>query len=636
MNTEAERSYFFGRFRLDGEKRILWCDDAPVQIPSKSIELLCLLVENHGEVTTKSQIWQSIWPDTFVEETNLTHNIYLLRKTFKDLGEKDLIQTVPRRGYRFTGAVSVTGRSFVMERRTQTRTTIEMVDGRDSANAPERSGSVRRSMFFSRVTAVTVIALLGVLAFVGYRAWQASYSGPEIRSIAVLPFKDLTGNDDDRRGLGLADILITRLSNIRELNIRPTQAVIGLENEMTDSVEAVRALNVDAVLEGTIFTSNESVRINARLLRVSDGSPIWAGTFEKPIQDEMRLQDELALQLVDALAFSMSGQERRALTKRFTESADAYQLYTKGRYEWNKRSTAGMIEAQRLFRNAIEKDPKFALAYSGLADTVAMNSQDETAFRAVEKALELDPKLAEAHATKGFLLLFRQWNWDGAEDAFKHSIDLNPGYATSHHWYATLLAIKGRNEEAKGEMRLALEIDPLSYNFLADLGQIHYFAGQYDIAEQYCLRALEIYPEFSFAHEYLHYIYIKTGEHKKALEHIIASDTRYSVTLAEPDDKLNARLKKMFDGYRYAFDKNGISGYLEHRFPGETVQGDAFYLYAAKNALLGETDKALDYLEKAKSERPFLMAFVKADPRFETLRADQRFGNILRGMNLGD
>ena len=200
-----------------------------------------------------------------------------------------------------------------------------------------------------------------------------------------------------------------------------------------------------------------------------------AGQFEKPQQEELKLQDEIALQVVDALALNLSGNEKNALTKRYTESADAHQLYVKGRYEWNKRSAAGMYEAERLFRNAIEKDPNFALAYIGLADRIVTNADAAEAWTLIPKALELDPNLAEAYATSGFLITFHNGDWQYAEAEFKKSIELNPGYATAHHWYATLLAIQGRTDEAKSEMHRALEINPLSHNFLTDLGQASLF-----------------------------------------------------------------------------------------------------------------------------------------------------------------
>ncbi len=436
-----------------------------------------------------------------------------------------MIQTVPRRGYRFAGEVRKVENcngEIIIERHALTQTLIEDVSDEAESETQSREETKTKRKFLinspSRfhpftlsIIAVLLVALLGGFAFWrSNRTNTGNVSG--IKSIAVLPFKTIDSNKENSyHGLGLTDILITRLSNIKEINVRPTSAVTAYENQEIDLQQIGEKLNVDAVLEGTIYRTADKVRVTARLIKTSDNAPIWAAQFEKPLQDELRLQDEIALQVVDALALNLSGNEKNALTKRYTESADAHQLYVKGRYEWNKRNFAGMVEAERLFRNAIEKDPNFTLAYVGLADRIATNADAAESWTLIAKALELDPNLAEAYATNGFLLTFHEWNWQDAEVHFKKSIELNPGYATAHHWYATLLAIQGRTDEAKSEMRRALEINPMSYNFLADLGQLHYFAREYDKAEEYCRKALEIYPDFQFAHQYLFDIYLLTG-----------------------------------------------------------------------------------------------------------------------------
>ncbi|MBA4185980.1 MAG: tetratricopeptide repeat protein, partial [Acidobacteria bacterium] len=392
-------------------------------------------------------------------------------------------------------------------------------------------------------------------------------------------------------------------------------------------------LNVDAVLEGTIYRTADKVRVTARLIKTSDNAPIWAAQFEKPLQDELRLQDEIALQVVDALALNLSGNEKNALTKRYTESADAHQLYVKGRYEWNKRNFAGMIEAERLFRNAIEKDPNFALAYVGLADRIATNTDAGEAWTLINKALELDPNLAEAYATLGFLHTFHVWNWQYAEADFKKSIELNPGYATAHHWYATLLAIQGRTDEAKSEMRRALEINPMSYNFLADLGQLHYFAREYDKAEEYCRKALEIYPDFGFAHGYLSDIYLLTGEYDKAVDEDLEIAKTYGA-FASQTDKSNENQLRDLAKYRVIYQQGGIKKYMEFLMTMKADNANIFYGNAQKYTFLGDKEKALDNLEKAFESKAFLMVFVKADPLFDSLRSEPRYQEILRKMNL--
>jgi DNA-binding winged helix-turn-helix (wHTH) protein/TolB-like protein len=636
----------FGKFRLDTEKRVLWYQGEPVNMALKEIELLCALTEKSGEVITKAELLDKVWRDSFVEESNLSRHIYILRKTFEEYGEKDLIQTVPRRGYRFTGEVREIGSGeFAGGQNGLTQPSIKTEEGGKEEKKERRESASPVFFLSARFLFASFVALL-VLLVGGFAFWYSknSQSGmplAEIKSIAVLPFKTIDSNgENEHQGLGLTDVLITRLSNIRELNVRPTSAVLGFGNQ--DSISFGRKLNVDAVLEGTIYRTGDKVRVTARFLKVSDQTPIWAGQFEKTLQDELKLQDEIALQVVDALALDLSSGEKNALTKRFTESADAHQLYIKGRFEWNKRNHGGMSKAHQLFQQAIEKDPNFALAYVGLADSSLMSGDSHQAWLVLSKALELDPNLADAYASKGFAEMFYYWDWDAAEMYLKKSIELNPNCVNGHHWYAELLAIRGRNEEAQAEMRKALEINPLSYNFLADLGQIYYFNREYDTAKEYCEKALEIYPDFHFAHLYLQYIYLKTGEYDKAVEeYLIVTKAREALAVETIESK-NVRETEI-NRVRQIYLDGGIEKWLkDHYITGgleEPMTHSDFYGSALGYALLDDKENAIDNLEKAFSVRAthhFTMPFVKAEPIFDNLRDEPRYQEVLRKMKLND
>lgn len=634
MNSKNTPLREFGKFRLDAEKKVLWFDDEPVKLALKEIELLCVLTESGGEVFTKDELLNKVWADSFVEESNLARHIYVLRKTLKEFGAENLIETVPRRGYRFAGKIrEIENVELVIERHSLTKTLIEIQEEGEKGRKEEwKIKSAWKSFLLTVTGAILLLAFIGSVGFLGYRNLKAKTFTSEIKSIAVLPFETIDGEKgNEHQGLGLADVLITRLSNIKEINVRPTSAILNFDYQ--DSITFGEKLKTDAILEGAIYRTSDKVRVTARLIKVDDGSPIWAGQFEKPLQDELRLQDEIALQVVDALALNLSGNEKNALTKRYTESVDAFRLYQKGRYEWNKRSWQGMIDAQRLFRSAIERDPNFALAHVGLSDTIAISTEPTEAYNAVQKALELDPNLAEAHASLGFLQMFHDWRWREAETSLKKSIEFNPNYATAHHWYAQLLAIEGRNSEAKAAMRRALEINPLSYNFLADLGQIYYFAGEYKEAEEYCRKALEIYPDFTFAREYLADIYLKTGEYEKAVEEEIKAQ-KINLTFANESAERKKYLEADIDARRKIYREGGIKRFVENLTVGPQ-EPSFYYLYAARYAFLGEREKALDRLEKAFEGRGFLTAFVKADPVFSSLRDEPRYREILRKMNLG-
>ena len=623
MKEVPAEQWQFGDFRLDAQRKVLTrTDGEAIDLPLKQIEVLCMLIRNQGELVTKDELQQEIWEHAFVGESNLSRHIYLLRKTLKSVGaDERLIENVPRRGYRFAGEARVIGPDEIfVEKRTQTRTLIEFRD----ESKPARS-RLRTVAFASVVILATVATTL-----VGYRYLAAESTRPVINSLAILPFRVSDSQAGTSHiGSGLADILTTRLSNIKNVKIRQVGALPSGENR--DAVAMGKQMQVDAILEGSIYYSHEKVRVTARLIRVSDASVEWSGEFDRLRKEELQLQNELALQIVPALAVNLTSAERDRIAKNYTTNADAYDLYLKGRYEWNKRTGAGMVEAQRMFRNAIAADPAFTLAYVGLADTLLMHqpSSDEAAAM-INKALELDPNLAEAHASDGFYKMFFEWRWTEAEASLRRSLELNPNYPTAHHWYATLLAIKGDTESAKVEMQKALELNPFSYNFLADLGQLYYFSGDYTEAEKYCLKALEIYPDFAFGHEYLHYIYIRTGQHEKAVAEIAKADEIHA-RFAQGNVNINY---DPLGRYGKAFRTAGLNGYLEHRFPNEATGPESFYFYALKHALVGDTTKALDYLEKSTEARMFSSAFIKAEPIFDRLRAEPRYQQILQKMGL--
>jgi DNA-binding winged helix-turn-helix (wHTH) protein/TolB-like protein len=649
MQVQTRRIYEFGRFRLDGNEGVLLMEGRPVPLTPKVFDLLLLLVENRGHLVPKEEIMSRLWPESFVEEVNVNRNISTLRRALNDSRNAPAyIETVSKRGYRFVASVvevETDEPELILERRTSAEIITDEeeiieVGGTYAGEAFEPvtltadpvarvrlSSRLRYAALLSALAIVTLAAAVVVWWATGQRR-PAATSG-RVNSIAILPFKDMGAQGDEHLGLGLADVLITRLSNLKEVKVRPTSAVQKFEGQEQESSAVGRLLGVDAVLEGSIYRIQEHIRVTARLMRVSDESPIWSGQFDDKAKDLLAVQNAVAEQVAESLVLNLSAGEKAALTRHYSENPDAYQLYVKGRYYWNKRSWPGMVQADYFFRRAIEKDPEFALAYLGLADKLFTEPANPEGYPALNKALALDPNLGEAYATAGFAHIFHQWDWQKAEENLKRSIELKPGYGTAHQWYATLLAITGRVDEAKQEMRMALEIDPMSPNFLADLGQMYYFAREYDEAESYCHKALEIAPDFVFAHEYLFEIYLKTGRVAEAFEECRQHARINTFDPAKDNAPDDARL-------RAKYLQAGMRGFLLQRIEDHGMRcPGACYVLSKFYARLGDKEQALGGLEKSYEARDFLMPFVYTDPVFDDLRAEPRFQTILHRMGLG-
>ncbi len=651
MQAQIKRVYEFRRFRLDAQEGVLLKDDRPVPLTPKAFDLLLLLVENRGHLVLKEEIMSRLWPESFVEEVNVNRNISTLRRALADSPtDPAYIETVPKRGYRFVAPaveVLVDGAELILERRTSAEIITEEEEITETGGGPGTDDvyepatlSTRRATQTSRISrlrqhtgllsAVVMLALVAAASYlaIAQRGRAATTAG--VKSLAVLPFKDMGATGDEHVGLGLADVLITRLGNLKAVTVRPTSAVLKFEGQEQESTAAGQLLGVDAVLEGSIYQSRDQIRVTARLMRVSDRSPMWSGQFDDRAKDMLAVQNAIAEQVVEALALNLSAGEKAALARPTSENADAYQLYVKGRYYWNKRSWQGMVQAGYLFRRAIERDPNFALAYLGLADQLATEPDNPEAFVALDKALALDPNLGEAYATMGFNQMFHQWDWPKAEESFRRAIELKPGYGTAHQWYATLLAVTGRVDEAKQEMRRALDIDPMSANFLADLGQMHYFAREYEEAEAYCRKALEVAPDFVFAHEYLTNIYLKTGRAAEAFDEWRQRD-RSNAFVAPANASLPNEAR-----VRAQYLQSGMNGFLQQRIKDHVGISDPnfFYEVARLYTLLGEREPALAGLERSYESKAFLLPFVNSDPVFDSLRAEPRFQAVLRRLSL--
>lgn len=493
MTTQARRLYNFGPFQLDTVTQVLRRDGKSVPLKPKLLELLILLIESSGRVIRKDELIKHFWPDTFVEESNLPISVCELRKALGEVhGERQYIETVPRRGYRFVARVSEAG---------------------DTSVQADSGG---------RIAEVTSNGAAG---------WAKG-------TIAVLPFKAIGATGDQYLGLGMADALITRLSNLRQITIRPTSSVRKYDREQ-DPVVAGRDLRVEWVLEGSVQKSGKRIRATVQLVSVGDGLSLWAETFDEKFTNIFAVEDSISKHVAAAVAPKLSVAERRHLAKRHTENAEAYQEYLKGRYFLEKRTEAGFRKAIGCFERAIQIDPSFALAYSGLADCYLFlhsHSRGPSGLLAEAKektleALRLDENLGEAHASLAELS-FYDWDWSGAEREFKRTLELNSNYPAAHHWYSVFLRAMGRFDEAMAESRKAQQLDPVSLSVNTQMGSLLYVSGRFDEAIEQLLQVVELDANYPNSHFYLGLAYEAKGMYDEAIREY---DLAISLSGADPE-----------------------------------------------------------------------------------------------------
>lgn len=646
----AKRLYRFGPFHLDPAEHLLLRDGESIPLRPKEFAVLLALVENHGHVLTKDELLNGVWSGQFVEEGNLNRQVSTLRRILGDSpDDAQYVETVPKVGYRFLAPVEEIrdqSADIVIQRHTIARVVTEEDDanGRDElepelepralrpTSVSEKLASRRRRL---ALAAIVVLGLALTLALT--QRWASHKSQPStarvsIRSLAVLPFKPIgAGEGDEYLGLGMADALITKLSNIKEINIRPTSAVRKYGQQNQDPVAAGRELKVEAVIEGSVQRVGDQIRVTVQLVSVRDGVPMWAEKFDEGFTNIFTVQDRISEQVTQALTLSLSSVEKELLTKRYTENSEAYQLYVKGRYFWNKRTVEGLKKGIGYFNEAVAKDPSYALAYVGLADSYSLLSDYgglppkeayPQAKRAAIRAVELDDRLAEAHATLAYIKTGYDWDWRGAEEGFRRAIELNPNYETAHQWYAEYLSGMGRHQEAIAEIRRAREINPLSLIINAVEVSVLCIAREYDQGISQGQKALEMDPNFAEVYEYLKRCYDQKGMYKEA---VAARQMRRK--LAGHDDKLTPALRE-------AAAATTARAYWQKRLAQDLVESkrelSVGFELAEIYAQLGEKDQAFAWLEKAFEERSFMMLYLKTVPTLDPLRSDPRYADLLR------
>jgi len=667
MSKPEKHFYEFGPFRLDPAERLLLREDLPVPLTPKAFDTLVVLVEQSGHLVGKDELMREVWGDNFVEENNLDKSISALRKALGKDSAK-YIATVRGSGYRFTGNVheSTEAESVVLHERTRTRILIEDAKDDEDESIPAQkiigaesqvmrqelaaAQTPRTNRKWPLVALIVCSILLGLTGIVfvvrTLRGSSATPSQPESRAkhalpsqpktLAVLPFKPLVANErDESLEMGMADTLITRLGNLHEIVVLPTSAVRKYTGLQQDAAAAGRELSVDSVLDGNIQKAGDQLRVTARLVRVSDGATIWADKFDTKFQDIFAVQDSISERVAGALAVKLSGEEKKGLSKRYTESVEAYQLYLKGYHHW---STFGQTELQtsiNYYNEALKKDPNYALAYSGIANTYSVigiygplpaGEAMPMSREAAQRALELDENLAEAHVALGAVKIFYEWDWPGAEREFKRALEIDPNNAGAHNLYGYYFQAMGRGDDAVVEMKRAKELAPEWRIPNRDYLLALFSARRYDEAIEQSRQVVRLDPNDYFAYCILGQSLTQQGRYEEAMAELGRS---VSVPGQQPSVRALTEL-----GYFYAVTgKKGEALKIIEQLKEKAKPSTPFQV-AEVYAGLGDKDQAFAWLDRSSEERFAFTWKIVITPQFDSLRSDPRYVALLRRMNL--
>ncbi len=456
-------------------------------------------------------------------------------------------------------------------------------------------------------------------------------------SIAVLAFADLSPQKDQEYFCdGMAEELINSLTKIKDLKVVARTSAFSFKGKEIDVREIGKKLSVNTILEGSVRKAGNRLRITAQLINVADGYHLWSERYDRDIEDVFAIQDEISLAIVDKLKLKLLREEKVNLLKRYTDNLEAYQLYLKGRYFWNKRFEIGLKKGLEYFQQAIERDPGYTLAFSGLADCYNLLSwygnfpQKESYQKAKEaalKALEIDDMLSEAHTSMAFSKMLSDWDWASAEKEFKRSIELNPKYSTAHHWYAFYLFFRARFDEAIAEMEKALELDPFSLIINCDFGWVLYYARQYDRAIEVLEKTLEMDPNFVSAHSFLGRVYLQKSMYKEALSEFQKEK--------DPSRGWMQNVETLFGiAYMRTSKKKEAQQILDSMIERTKQEYVSPYHIALLCFTLGEDDLGFEWLDKAYKERDHWLLYLNAEPMFDTVRSDPRFTKLLKKIGL--
>jgi TolB-like protein/DNA-binding winged helix-turn-helix (wHTH) protein/Flp pilus assembly protein TadD len=619
VKQHTQRTIRFGPFDVDLKTQELRKQGVRLRLPGQSFQILSMLLEHPGELVTRDQLHATLWPsDTFVDfEHGLNAAIKRLRDTIGDSADSPhLIETLPRRGYRFIGPTDTLEEASVNPARERVR------------------------VLYPWILGLTLTALLVTLLLSNAASWRdrllSRYRVLPIRSIAVLPLDNLSGDPGQEYFAdGITDALITELGRVSALRVISRQSVMRYKGSKKPLPEIARELGVQALVEGSVMRGGRQVAVTASLIEASSDKHVWSQRYDRDLGDILTMQSDFAQAIAREVEAKLTPSERARLGTRQVVNADAYEADLKGRYFSQKGTEEGRQKALHYFEQAIEIDPNDALAYAGIAQLygplgydgyVSPVESDSKMVWGATKALELDDTLAEAHAALGLARSVHEWDWPTGEREFRRAIDLNPGYATAHWWYAQILMMTGRTQESLAESNQAGKLDPLSPRWSALWAERLIWARQYDQAIEKCQKALELDPALAVAHLRLGIAYQEKGEYEKAI-----AELERARDLSPGGIYF---LRSLGNAYAVAGRKGQAQQVLREIREDSTRRYVSPFSFALIYTGLGDKEQAFEWLQKAYQQRDPSLSTLRGDPRLDPLRSDPRFQDLLRRVRL--
>jgi len=638
----------FGVFEFDPRSGELQKQGRKIRLEGQPVQVLVCLLENPGELVTREVLHQKLWPaDTFVNfEQGLNASVKRLRQALNDSADNPrFVETLPRRGYRFiapTQAVPAMGSAPTLQADAAITEVSEVREVPATPNTsetkqPDRVALPKRTVRVATVWKRSGIALLVVLGIsIVWLLRPRDQPTTTIRSLAVLPLDNLSGDaSQDYFSDGMTDELITELGQISELRVISRTSAMAYKGSHESLPQIARDLNVDGVLEGAVLRSGNQIRITAQLILAATDKHLWAKSYEGDLRDTLMLQKQVARSIAGEIRIELTPQEQAALHHLQQVNPEAHEDYLKGRYFWNKRTPDGLRDAINYFSQAIERDPNYAPAYAGLADSYALAGDwqygvvpPKEAFpkakAAATKAIALDSALGEAHVSLAWCLDGFEWDWESAGREFKRGIELNGGYATAHHWYGWHLATLGRHDEAVAELKKAKSLDPLSLIIGADLAEELLIAHRYDEALKQSRETMSMDPFFALTHYVLGEVLAQKHMPGEAI-----AELQKAVELSPGSTAFAANLANTYAVSGKREEAVKILDDLKNR-------SRANFSNAPQIAMvyvgLDEKGQAMAWLERAYAER--FNPGVLMRPAFDPLRSDPKFQDLVRRIGL--